>query len=549
MKKETVIPALVFSLLILVFASFHIYFGLSSIRQFSPTYDEPVHLTAGAVYWKTGDYRYNGYHHPPLAEMWAAIPMIFMKPHVPRFHPAWIKQRWTPTEQYRFADAFLYRNRISHETLMEAGRKMQLVLSLLVGVALGVAAWILGGGICSLIAVGLWAFSPTMIAHGTLVSTDLAFALFFFLFFFSLIRWEKWGWNVLSGIFLGLCVASKYLSVSVGPVLVVFLGGAYLYKYFIRKDRRFLREIPIGRTALRVGVIALTSFLVLLIVYRFADIDVFFGGLKKIFSRSQAGRSSFFMGEHRTTGWIHYFPVVFLIKTPIPILIGLLVSGVLLVRKKISFPALLVVAPLVFFLIACTSKVQIGHRHILAIYPFLFLGIAYGLSRLSGWLKSIPVLMLAWLFISAWMMRPYFLSYFNEAVGGPARGYQYLTDSNVDWGQGLKELRSNLSDEDLSKGIFLSYFGVADPHAYGIPYLSVGSDTITGHQDDRNKPQIRPTKLAISITNYHSTYFRNKEVFEWLKSYQPDAVIAHSLFLYDFSRYPDALERLNAMVY
>src|SRR6266498_5706938 len=78
----------------------HVYLGLGSIRQFAPTYDEPVHLTAGYVYWKTGDYRFNGYHHPPLAEMWAAFPLLFLNPTLPVQRPEWINQEWRAKDQY-----------------------------------------------------------------------------------------------------------------------------------------------------------------------------------------------------------------------------------------------------------------------------------------------------------------------------------------------------------------------------------------------------------------------------------------------------------------
>src|SRR4051812_2052699 len=106
----------------------HFYLGNLAIRDFSPTYDEPVHLTAGYSYWKTGNYRLNGNDHPPFGEMWAAIPLLLLKPVLPVQNPAWLRQSWNPVDQYSFSDTFLYHNRISADTLMTAGRRMQLVL-------------------------------------------------------------------------------------------------------------------------------------------------------------------------------------------------------------------------------------------------------------------------------------------------------------------------------------------------------------------------------------------------------------------------------------
>ena len=62
---------------------------------------------------------------------------------------------------------------------------------------------------------------------------------------------------------------------------------------------------------------------------------------------------------------------------------------------------------------------------------------------------------------------PHYLSYFNELVGGPPRGHLYLADSNIDWGQDLKRLSRYAADHPQEK-IKLSYFGMADPRAYGI---------------------------------------------------------------------------------
>ena len=115
------------------------FLGWQAIQSQSPTYDEPVHLTAGYSYWKTGDFRYNGYHHPVLGEMWCALPLLFLNPILPRHHSAWINQTWAPSDQYVFADVFVYKNRVSHDRLLSSGRVMQLVLSLILGGLLLVA--------------------------------------------------------------------------------------------------------------------------------------------------------------------------------------------------------------------------------------------------------------------------------------------------------------------------------------------------------------------------------------------------------------------------
>jgi len=528
----------ILALLGLVFVGLHLYLGQAALSTFAPTYDEPVHLTAGYTYLTTGDYRFNGDHHPAFGEMWAALPLIFTNPTFPVTHPAWMIQRWTPREQYRFADTFLFKNRVSPKKLMSAGRWMQLLLSVFLGILLFCLATKMQGPFAGVLALGFWAFSPTLLAHGTLVSTDLSFAIFFFCFFASLYFWStRWG-SVWSGLALGLCLGSKYLAIALFPAL----GLTLVWLFFSDKENR--KTFFNKKNGIRIGIVVSVAVMVLVILYHGTELPIFWEGLKRIVLRAQQGRSSYFLGEHRTTGWLLYFPVLFLIKTPIPTLLGLVL---LLIRYKKShslIPSLFVIPPLLYFCVSCFSKVQIGHRHILLLYPFIILGVAVALSSFEKKWKWIPCVLLFWLFVESWRTKPHYLAYFNQFIGGPSQGYRYVTDSNVDWGQGLSKLKEVLEPEDQEKGIFLSYFGVADPNAYGLTYIDVGSDTITGRKDHREKEGLNPTKLAISVTNLQATYYDKKNVFDWLKEKTPSHQIAHSLFVYDLKDDPNSLKKL-----
>jgi len=292
-------------------------------------------------------------------------------------------------------------------------------------------------------------------------------------------------------------------------------------------------------------VIGMVSWVVLALVYRVHEFGMYIEGLKYFMNLTGMGRSSFLMGEHGTTGWLTYFPIVLMIKTAIPILIG---GGILLFsvsRKKMKLPSLFWIPPVVFFVLVCFAKVQIGQRYILAVYPFILLWAGLGLAELKDHWRWARLPLLSWLIWGTWTAQPHYLSYFNEFIGGSDKGYQYLTDSNVDWGQGLKLLKNELSKEDLDKGIFLSYFGVAEPHQYGIRYVDIGSDVIAGHKDDFGQPGLKPTTFVISATNLQGTYYSNKQFFNWLEKYTPQKVIAHSLLVYDFSKQPEVIKKLE----
>jgi hypothetical protein len=237
------------------------------------------------------------------------------------------------------------------------------------------------------------------------------------------------------------------------------------------------------------------------------------------------------------------------LKTPLPVLILLGWTLVLQGRNRARLPWIFYLAPAVYFLIACTSPLQIGHRYIMPIYPFLFLILGTGVSLLWTSLASrAAVLALgAWLAASTVSGRPYFLAYFHEAAGGPDSGHEYLTDSNVDWGQGLRALKAYL-DERGVRQIYLSYFGTADPNAYGFRYASVAPLTLPSFPDQDVDLSREPRALlVVSATNYQSTYYADRALFRWLHSRQPAAILAGSLLVFDITGDADAFLEVARM--
>lgn len=96
-----------------------------------------------------------------------------------------------------------------------------------------------------------------------------------------------------------------------------------------------------------------------------------------------------------------------------------------------------------YFLIAAGSGLNIGVRHILPCLPLLILFAAAGgmaLARRDRAGAAITsVLLLAHVASSAFAF-PLYLPYANEAWGGRATTWRYLSDSNVDWGSSFRRL-------------------------------------------------------------------------------------------------------------
>jgi hypothetical protein len=193
-------------------------------------------------------------------------------------------------------------------------------------------------------------------------------------------------------------------------------------------------------------------------------------------------------------------------------------------------------------LVNAAAKVDIGLRHVLPVYPFLFvLASRLATVRLGRrWLA--PGLIGAALgltMISSLRVAPHELAYFNEIVGGPSEGYRYLADSNLDWGQDLKNLKAYTEEQNLPI-IYLSYFGSAPPGYYGIRYQYVpGAWPLEWPPPGDTVPSAAPRKvLAISASNLLDVFDSHAPLFRWLRSRQPIAKIGYSIFVFDLTNDP-----------
>ena len=153
------------------------------------------------------------------------------------------------------------------------------------------------------------------------------------------------------------------------------------------------------------------------------------------------GRPSFLAGSYSSFGRWHYFPLAFLLKTPLALL-GLFLGGVgLCIRRRRLFALdgeAFVILPIVVFLaVSMTSTLNIGLRHILPIYPFVIVAAALGAETVSksGGTRGRVVVGLALAAAAVEFASVYSdnLAFFNLAVGGPHNGFHYLADSNIDW--------------------------------------------------------------------------------------------------------------------
>jgi 4-amino-4-deoxy-L-arabinose transferase-like glycosyltransferase len=529
--------------------------ALGAARAASITFDEGPHLAVGYATLRTGDMRLQPVHiHPPLANLLAAAPLL-LNPDLPdpREVPG-----WEIASLSAVTDAVVWQS--AHPaSLALAGRLPIIFLTLLTGVLVFRWATDLAGLGAGFLALVLYTLDPNIIAHGSLVTTDMAVTALGLLAFFLLFRFYRVPTRLRLlgvGTALGLVLASK---VSAG--LILLLVEAILV---LRRGRwDWKRRLGFG---LFVGLVA---FLVLWGVYRFevrplpavtgsiplpaaTHLDIY----RSLQEHYHLGHPAFLMGQNGIRGWWLYFPVAFVAKTPLPTLILLGTALVVFVKRRQPIDLALVLYPLVYLVTALFSSVDIGYRHLLPVLPFLYIFIAAQLFN-AGFVSQASALwtmetraiaprsifaarflliaqavavgfLVLWLAVGTSSISPYPLTFFNELVGGPDGGYRWLVDSNLDWGQNLWQLRDWMQAEDVRR-VYYSHFSPARPEVYG-----VAADWLPPDPRAASFAPFDPAPgvYAIGATTLQGVYTPDVNTFAYFDSREPDAVLGHAMFIY-----------------
>jgi hypothetical protein len=246
---------------------------------------------------------------------------------------------------------------------------------------------------------------------------------------------------------------------------------------------------------------------------------------------AEVGSLSYLLGEIRDGGFVSYYAVAILVKTPEPILL-LVALATMRARPQRREVLLLAIVLGSFLFFSLAAHKQIGLRYLL--FGAVLVGLWCG--RLVERLDRVPVAavlapaILTLTFI-AWRAHPDYIAYFNDVSGGSEHGHEYLLDSNLDWGQDLIALREHMQRKGIDE-VDLAYFGRVDPSVYGIKYRTL----------NRQRPQ-RYVVLSANFLyglpywlNGSKTWVAQPRVFAPYRTLQPTAIIGHTLYLYDLTR-------------
>jgi len=552
--------------------------SVASLAKKSVTFDETAHIAAGYSYLATGDFLMN-VEHPPLVKELAALPLLALQPNFPDEN-TWNEVRtWT---QWDLGRAFLFQWNAPDRLVFWARVPIVLLFGILALLIFGYTRQRYGTA-TGFLALLLFLFNPDLLAHGQLVTTDLAFTLFTFATLIALqaaleaprLSGRAVLWFALC---LGLAVTTKFsaailcLILVVLAVLYIFASDDMLQGFSscpLPRSQRTQRIVLLAlagsiaawvliwavfgfRSSLSPAVMAAVDWQVLVHSnFRLEMLEFiqrskllpegYLGGFFSLFELLK-GRVPYFFGHYTNDYWWCFFPATFLLKTPLPLLILL---GIAICRRiRNGLPAdekLFLLLPVAIYVaIAILTRVTLGNRHLLPIYPFLIVWVAeagrnFRLTPFNRY-KALLATLVAWQVIGTLLVYPNFLTYFNELSGGPKNGYRYLVDSNFDWGQDLKTLAA-FRERHAKEPLYVSYYGTADPRYYlrDVIYLPCYPELPdTPIADLASIP--RGSLVAISATILMSTDMEgddpNIDLLNKLRQMEPEERLGNSILVF-----------------
>ncbi len=531
------------------------------IRTQSFTFDEPVHIVTGQDMWRHGRFElWND--HPPLGRLLCTLPLI--------------GARWQVDVGGHFPEFRALGFHPDPQQMAWRGRLVTVGLGILLGALLWVTARRMFSEGAANFALALYAFSPAVVAHFSLVTTDGIGVLSIFAAAVQVARWRRnanLGQTILLGVACGVLLLSKFYTPPMFLVAMVWV--------LISKPSGFAWN-PLRWNWAKAAAVAVIAFLLVWVGYFFhvsrltmrdgtmiatfpnrqpivkhlrtpvnfsipIPAGEYLEGLRSVALHNHRGHQAFFMGVFSPKGgWKLYYPVVILLKWPTTVLVLFLALLLLALRRHFRVPAdLLVMAtfPAVFLAFAIKSHIDIGDRHVLPLYPFALLfvagwwqlaisprewartrGTAAQPPTVAPWRQRavLGILIAAVALNAADGLRyaPDYISYFTPFLA-PGQSYKVLSDSNLDWGQGLLALRRYQQDHPSEK-IYLSYFGSVEPPAYGLrtEFLEPGE-------------RVAGATVVVSATQLTGQMQQEApDAFRWVLRYPEKAILNHSLHVF-----------------
>ncbi|HVS21343.1 MAG TPA: glycosyltransferase family 39 protein [Pyrinomonadaceae bacterium] len=543
---------------------------LTAISRKSITNDEVVHIPAGYYHLVAGDFQLNN-EHPPLVKMWAALPLLFVQPEEPS--PADEPIANSAEKTWGFDEEFWHANRARFLAISFWPRVIMVPVTIALGVFIFAFARTLFGARGAVFAVALFTLEPTMLAHGRIVHTDVPVALTYLVFFFALLNYFRARTlrrALILGLASGLALITKFSMIVLLPLLGCLMLAAFVFAPRLNESRK--------RVGLHATIVVCLALFTINAAYQFqsppvapADVQwvqarspgafdrwmTFFRvgskvvptyylfGQYNVMLHNRDGHPTSLLGHYSTMGWRYYFPVAFALKTTLPFLLisiaALSWTLWMWLRKKDNRFLWLLVPLAIYAALSMTSHINIGVRHFLPVYPFLFIAGGALLERLLSVRRArylaiaLAVVTFGWMGVEVARAYPDYMPYMNQLASGHPHWW-YLSDSNVEWGDDVGALADYLKarGETSVRGALsggwstlasydVEFISLAPPNSNSrdTRYVAIGASYLNGS-----------TVPSFQSDGVQLTEEQRVNYFDQYRRRTPEAIFGGSIFLY-----------------
>lgn len=546
--------------------------------RLAPTIDEPHHLAGGIRIWKDGLFDVDG-GNPSLVKALAAAPVVL----------AGVETDWKNLpDSLRAGTDLMDANGGRALWLVTLGRLSCLWFSVLGGWLCWRFSRRLFGRRGGLLSLAVWCFCPEILAHGPLVTGDMASAVLSLVAIDCFHQWcqrRTFFLAFLTGLTLGVALLSKYVCVLLVPLMI----GLWLLDVRARRvrlDALLHCDLP---SALIVTVVALD---VVNLGYGFAGTGMrldasatgrrvialllepdsesiirewlsavpvplpsdYLWGVDEILRFHDVRPVTYFAGRFGPPRWDFYL-AGYGVKLPVALLVLLLIA---FNRRLFNFrggafagEAFLLLPALGFLVfVSVTSQAQFL-RYGLPVLPFICVWLGHGWTRRFRrryFLNVVQVICVLMAALSSLVVVPHSLSFFNRPAGGPEHGHRWMIDSSHDWGQDLLFLKDWYDRHPECRPLRLAYFGKIDPRCVEIDYELPPLAPSDGIETVRADFQPSPGWYAVSTSLLHGHRWiavpdgaggrisDSHSSFTWLQRYLPVDRAGRSILIYHIER-------------
>jgi hypothetical protein len=524
MLKKDRLCLCIMALLVLA-GLFRITLTYSALSQ---TWDEPAHIAAGMEWLEKRQYTFES-QHPPLARVFDALGLYLDGDKLSG-------AQW----MYDEGNNLLHHNHDYDRNLILA--RLGVLPFFIMGC---IVVWIWAkrsfGITVALVSVFFVSTLPPVLAHAGIATTDMAAAATLAVALYALFVWLQrptFSVSILLGIAIAASILTKFSNIPFFLLGSVSIVGLYL----VAREREKDEGIQYSPRTLTTTITLCSCMIGIWAGYLFSmgpwkgvmvPAPEFFSGIQEVAEHNKEGHLAYLLGQTYMQGRFIFFPVAVGVKTPVPFLLLSLAGLAALFQKafKDRKQSALLAAPvagLCVLVVGIVSNLNLGIRHILAMY--LFLAPAAGFATVFFWnfrksrviCRVALIVLLSGQLISSLSAHPDYLAYYNF-IGG--KHPEEIVLDTTDWGQDARQLGVVLKQRGITH-FSICYYGSADLDRLGLP----------PRQKLEPYKKVTGWVAASLLCNKMGAWEPPYDHFAWLDRYQPVAMAGKSIRLYYIPR-------------